>query len=92
MRRKLAWALVGAVTLTAMMFVLGTFGIPSTHLGGSSPYLSPLSDLAVRPAEAFQCNHQYCQWWPYGNYTCEADPLSHCALANPTTCTTYACY
>jgi len=76
----LAMVVIGVGTL-----VLGSFSAQKPAPTGGSPYLSALSDLSVKPAEAVPCNHMECFFVDRGGthhdeWTCIESPGLHCAI------------
>ena len=67
--------------MTVAMLVVGALA-PQPRSGGQTPYLSTLSDLAVRPAQAVPCNNEVCAAAHGHRFQCiGSDVGSHCLLS-----------
>ena len=88
MKRSIRLTLGALLLLSLGTLVLGTLR-PSVP-GSQTPYLSKLSDVAVKPAYAQKCNHEVCVPAQGNRYRCEFTGSNvHCLLASDRrSCTT----
>ncbi|HET9328435.1 MAG TPA: hypothetical protein VFQ05_16835 [Candidatus Eisenbacteria bacterium] len=81
MKRSIRLTLGALLLLTLGTLVLGTLR-PSVP-GSQTPYLSKLSDVAVKPAYAVPCNRSVCVPAQGNHYKCEYTGSNvHCILSS----------
>lgn len=95
MTRVLRLTVLATFLLGVGSLVIGSFGAKAPVKGEHSPYLSSLSDLSVRPAEAQPCNDKLCEFidrpgTQHDEWVCTGGfEATHCFPPTPTSCNDY---
>ena len=93
MKRSIRLTLVLALVLAVSSLIVGGLFPSRSTRAGDTPYLSALSDTAVRSADALVC-HTLCDQDSPGHWICITNTESQVACEthnNHTSCTTVLC-